>query len=65
MDQAIGIIGQAVLILVGLAVMAALVVFIFACIRATKRLMHDLRAPNLPYTDAHVPPPFDRPGRWT
>jgi hypothetical protein len=65
MDQAIGIIGQAILILVALAVMAALVVFIFACIRATKRLMHDLREPTTPYIDAYVPPPFDHPSRWT
>jgi hypothetical protein len=65
MEQAISVIGQAILVLAGLAVVAALVVFIFACARAVKRLARDLREPTMPYTDAEVPPAFDRPGRWT
>jgi hypothetical protein len=65
MEQAIGVIGQAVLVLVGLALVVALIIFNLAGVRAIRRLVSELRKPNLPYTDAHVPPPFDRPGRWT
>jgi hypothetical protein len=60
-EQVITIIGQTVLVLAGLAVVVALVVFIFAGLRAIKRLIRDLRQPSLPYTDSYVPESFDRP----
>ena len=60
MDQAIGVIGQAVLVLVGLACLVALVFFILLTIRAIRRLVRELREPLLPPTDSFVPPSFDR-----
>jgi hypothetical protein len=63
-DQAIGIVGQAVLLLVGLAVIAALFVFILVCIRTVVRLTRDIRAERpsiMPETDSYVPEGFDRP----
>jgi hypothetical protein len=66
MDQAIEIIGQAVLLLAGLSVAVMLVVFILACVRAMVRLARDIRAerpPLLPETDSYLPQSFDLPGR--
>jgi hypothetical protein len=59
-DEAIGIIGQAVLILVGLACLAALVFFILLMIRASRRIVRELRQPTMPPTDAYIPHSFDR-----
>jgi hypothetical protein len=59
-DEAIGIIGQAVLILVGLACLAALVFFILLMIRASRRIVRELRQPTMPPTDAYILPSFDR-----
>jgi hypothetical protein len=61
MDQAIGIIGQAVLVVMGLVLLAFLLLLLLAVIRAIKRLLHDLRQPLMPYTDAYIPEPFDQP----
>jgi hypothetical protein len=61
MDQAIGIIGQAVLVVMGLVLLAFLLLLLFAIIRAIKRLLRDLRQPLLPPTDAYIPEPFDQP----
>jgi hypothetical protein len=60
MLQALSIIGQTILILLGLGLVVVLVLFNLAGVRAIRRLVRDLREPNLPYTDAYVPPPFDR-----
>ena len=61
MDQAIGIIGQAVLVVMGPVLLAFLLLLLLAVIRAIKRLLHDLRQPLMPYTDAYIPEPFDQP----
>jgi hypothetical protein len=61
MDQAIGIIGQAVLVVMGLVLLAFLLLLLFAIIRGIKRLLHDLRQPLLPETDLYIPEPFDQP----
>jgi hypothetical protein len=61
MDQAIGIIGQAVLVVMGLVLLAFLLLLFLALVRAIKRLLHDLRQPLMPYTDAYIPEPFDQP----
>jgi hypothetical protein len=60
-DQAIGIIGQAVLLVMGLVLLAFLLLVFLALVRAIKRLLRDIREPLLPYTDAYVPEPFDQP----
>ena len=60
MDEAIGIIGQAVLILVGLACLAALVFFILLMIRASRRIARELRQPTMPGSDMTYRPSFDR-----
>jgi Na+-transporting methylmalonyl-CoA/oxaloacetate decarboxylase gamma subunit len=56
MDQAIGIIGQAILVLVGLACVVMLVLLILLTIRGIRRLVRELRTPIMPETDAHIPP---------
>jgi hypothetical protein len=61
MDQAIGIIGQAVLVVMGLVLLAFLSLIFLALVRAIKRLLHDLRQPLMPYTDAYIPESFDQP----
>jgi hypothetical protein len=58
-DQAVGIIGQAVLVVMGLVLLAFLLLLLFAIIRAIKRMLHDLRQPLLPETDAYIPEPFE------
>jgi hypothetical protein len=60
MDQAIGILGQAILVLVGLACVVMLVFLILLTIRGIRRLVRDLRTPIMPGTDAYIPPSFDR-----
>ena len=62
MDQVIGVIGQAVLILVGLALLVVLVLFVLLVLRAILRLVRELRPSRtvLPPTDAHIPQGFDQ-----
>jgi hypothetical protein len=62
MDQVIGVMGQAVLILVGLALLVMLVFFVLQVVRAILRLVRELRPSRavLPPTDAYIPQGFDR-----
>jgi hypothetical protein len=62
MDQVIGVIGQAVLILVGLALLVMLVFFVLQVVRAILRLVRELRPSRavLPPTDAYIPQGFDQ-----
>jgi hypothetical protein len=59
-DQAIGILGQAILVLVGLACVVLLALLILLTIRAIRRLIRELRTPTSQGTDAYIPPSFDR-----
>lgn len=63
MDQAIGILGQAILVLVGLACVAMLVFLILLMIRASRRIVRELRQPIMPESDFVYPRPFDGGGR--
>ena len=54
MDQAIGILGQAILVLVGLACLAALVFFILLMIPASRRIVRELRQPIMPESDLSI-----------
>lgn len=63
MDQAIGILGQAILVLVGLACVAMLVFLILLMIRASRRIVRELRQPIMPKSDFVYPRPFDGGGR--
>lgn len=60
MDQAISVIGQAVLVLVGLVLLVMLVFVLLLVVRAIRRLVHELRQPLLPDTDSYIPHSFDR-----
>jgi hypothetical protein len=60
MDQAIGILGQAVLVLTGLVLMVLLVFLFLIVVRAIRRLVHELRQPLMPDTDSYLPQSFDR-----
>jgi hypothetical protein len=62
MDETIGIIGQAVLVVVSLALLACIIYFLLFMTRAIVRLCRDIwpPKPNQPYTDAYLPEPFDR-----
>jgi hypothetical protein len=63
MDQIIGVIGQAVLILVGLALLVVLVFFVLLVVRAILKLVRELRPSRgavLPPTDAYIPQGFDQ-----
>jgi len=62
MDEAVGVIGQAVLVVAGLALLAVLALFLFWSIRLATRLCRDIWPPrrNLPSTGAYVPEAFDR-----
>jgi hypothetical protein len=55
MDQAIGILGQAVLILVGLALVFFLVFAILLMIKGIRRLTRELRQPIMPDSDLIYP----------
>jgi hypothetical protein len=59
MDQAIGILGQTILVLVSIALLVALVFFILRMAVAIRRLVRELKAPMMPETDAYIPRPFD------
>jgi Na+-transporting methylmalonyl-CoA/oxaloacetate decarboxylase gamma subunit len=61
-DQVIGILGQAILVLVGLACVVLLVFLILLTIRGIRRLVRELRTPIMPETDSYIPPSFDRSG---
>ena len=68
MAEAVGIIGQAVLIVVGLALLAllallaVLVLFLLWSLRLGVKLCRDIwpPKPNMPYTDAYIAEPFDK-----
>jgi hypothetical protein len=61
-EETIGIIGQAVLVVMGLALLACIVYFLLFMTRAIVRLCWDIwpPQPNQPYTDAYIPEAFDR-----
>jgi hypothetical protein len=61
-DATIGIIGQAILILVGLALVVAIIFFVLVVVRAIIRILRELHPhrPALPPTDAYIPQAFDR-----
>jgi len=60
MDATIGILGQAILILVAFACLLGLVFFVLVEVRAVARIIRQLRGqPHLPPTDAYIPPTFD------
>jgi hypothetical protein len=60
MDATIGILGQAILILVAFACLLGLVFFVLVEIRAVARIIRQLRdQSSLPHADAYIPPPFD------
>jgi hypothetical protein len=61
MDQVIGVIGQAILILVGLALLVVLVFFVLLVVRAILKLARELQPSRavLPPTDAYIPQGFD------
>ena len=63
MDEAIGILGQAILILVGLTVVFFLVFAILLMTKAVRRLSRELREPTMPQSDFIYPEPFDGRGR--
>jgi hypothetical protein len=63
MDQAIGILGQAVLILVGLALVFFLVFAILLMIKGIRRLTREIRQPIMPDSDFIYPQPFDGSGK--
>jgi hypothetical protein len=56
MDQAIGILGQAVLTLVGLALVFFLVFAILLMIKGIRRLTREIRQPIMPDSDFIYPP---------
>jgi hypothetical protein len=62
MDQVIGVIGQAILILVGLALLVVLVFFVLLVVRAILKLARELQPSRavLPPTDAYIPQGFDQ-----
>jgi hypothetical protein len=61
--EAIGIIGQAVLVVMGLVLLAVLVLFLLWSIRAAVKLSRDIWPPktNQPYTDAYLPEMIEPP----
>jgi hypothetical protein len=63
MNEAIGVLGQAILVLVALALVVVIVFFVLVVVRAIIRILRELRPhrPVLPPTDAYVPQSFDRP----
>jgi hypothetical protein len=63
MDQAIGILGQTILVLVGLALVFFLVFAILLMTKGIRRLSHELRQPVMPESDFIYPRPFDRSGQ--
>jgi hypothetical protein len=62
MAETIGIIGQAVLVVMSLVLLAALVFFVLVIVRTCKRVARDIwpAKPIQPYTDAYLPEPFDQ-----
>ena len=61
MLQVISIIGQTILILIGMGLVFSLILFNIAGVRALRKLGEELRDSNLPETDSYIPKPFDRP----
>jgi hypothetical protein len=62
-DQAIGILGQAILVLVGLACVVLLVFLILLMLRGIRRLVVELRTPTMPESDFIYPRRFDGSAR--
>jgi hypothetical protein len=62
-DQAIGILGQAILVLVGLACVVLLVFLILLTLRGIRRLVVELRTPTMPESDFIYPRRFDGSAR--
>jgi len=62
-DQAIGVLGQAILVLVGLACVVLLVFLILLTIRGIRRLIRELKTPIMPESDFVYPRPFDGSAR--
>jgi hypothetical protein len=61
-DATIGILGQAILILVAIALVVAIIFFVLVLVRAIIRILRELRPHRsaLPPTDAYIPQGFDR-----
>jgi hypothetical protein len=61
-DATIGILGQAILILVSIALVVAIIFFVLILVRAIIRILRELRPhrPALPPTDSYIPQGFDR-----
>jgi TRAP-type mannitol/chloroaromatic compound transport system permease small subunit len=61
-NATIGILGQAILMLVALALVVIIVFFVLVVVRAIVRIIRDIRLhrPALPPTDAYIPRGFDR-----
>jgi hypothetical protein len=57
MDEAIGILGQTILVLTAIALVVVLVFVILLTIRGIRRLVRELRTPIMPETDAYIPRP--------
>jgi hypothetical protein len=61
MEQTIGVLGQAVLVLTALVLLVFLCWALMIGVREIKKQWREIRRlSNLPYTDAYLPPPFDR-----
>jgi hypothetical protein len=62
MDEAIGVLGQTILVLVALALVVVIVFFVLVVVRAIIRVIRELRPRSsiLPPTDAYIPQSFDR-----
>ena len=62
MEEAVGVVGQAVLVVAGLALLAVLALFLLWSIRLATRLCRDIWPPrqNMPDTGAYLPEAFDR-----
>ena len=65
MEETVGIIGQAVFVVMGLVLLAALVFFGLVIVRACMRVARDIwPAKSIqPYTDAYIAQPFDQTRR--
>lgn len=60
MLQVLSIIGQTILILIGMGLVFSLILFNLAGVRALRKLGQELRDSNLPESDLIIPKPFDR-----
>jgi hypothetical protein len=60
MLQVLSIIGQTILILIGMGLVFSLILFNLAGVRALRKLGQELRDSNLPESDLIIPKPFDQ-----